>query len=286
MEWYQSTLKELRRIDASLPIYMGDCWRPDQYADSIASMHQQKTGKGGLVALDHHLYRCFTSQDISTSASEHARRLTNPSDHTFLTFSRVAEKLGRAYGGLIVGEWSGALNPGSLRGEPEEAKRYVMAQLDLYEKTCAGWFFWTYKKQHRGDSGWCLIDAVQAGVFPSSVGLKVKKSLEGDEERRGQMRQSLMNDALASHTSHWSQYPGQYEHWRFERGFTEGWDEAYWFFQSSLTTGGGTVSELGFVGARAREKSGGDHKGNYWEYEHGFVQGVGAARRDLQETFG
>lgn len=95
-------------------------------------------------------------------------------------FSSVSEKLGRVPGGgsgFVVGEWSGALNPGSLHGSTtggwEETKNYIEAQLRLYDKTCAGWFFWTFKKQHPGDKGWSLRDAVGAGTFPDRVGLKL-----------------------------------------------------------------------------------------------------------------
>lgn len=99
-------------------------------------------------------------------------------------FSRVMEKLGRAGGGLVVGEWSGGLNPGSLTGKHGEQSEYVRAQLALYEKCCAGWFFWTYKKQWTGDTGWSLRDSVDGGVFPDRVGLQRKGEIVIDEERR------------------------------------------------------------------------------------------------------
>ncbi|PFH48234.1 glycoside hydrolase family 5 protein [Amanita thiersii Skay4041] len=280
MEWYTSTLKELRQIDPLLPIYLGDCWRPDQYADYITSVSQVT----GLVVMDHHLYRCFTSSDISTSAAEHSRNLEDPNAHTPQTFQRVSEKLGRANGGLIVGEWSAALNPGSLRGENDEAKKYVIAQLDLYERTCAGWFFWTLKKQSRGDTGWSLIDAVSGGVFPARVGLSVKRRPSGDEERRKRAKTAMLNQALENHTSYWSKHPGHYEHWRFEKGFKDAWEEAYRFFDWGVLSGRVSVSELGFVSARARSLAG-DLGGNYWEYEHGFIQGVGCARNDFQQVY-
>jgi hypothetical protein len=115
-------------------------------------------------------------------------------------FSGVDGKLGRAHGGLIVGEWSAALNPGSLRGERDEKKRYVDAQLEVYETSCAGSFFWTYKKQRRGDTGWSLVDAVEGGVFPSQVGLRVRKTgrLEGEQERRGNVKQERLKTALGN----------------------------------------------------------------------------------------
>ena len=147
-KWYTATIKELRHIDGNIPIYVGDCWRIDSYAAYMNSLFDSRR-ISGLVALDHHLYRCFTDSDIHTSANEHARALR---DRMPDVFSRVAEKLGRVHGGLVVGEWSAALNPGSLMGEEDEVKNYVSAQLELYERYCAGWYFWTYKKEQRPDA--------------------------------------------------------------------------------------------------------------------------------------
>lgn len=190
-KWYTATIKELRHIDGNIPIYVGDCWRIDSYAAYMNSLFDSRR-VSGLVALDHHLYRCFTDSDIHTSANEHARALR---DRMPDVFSRVAEKLGRVHGGLIVGEWSAALNPGSLMGEEDEVKNYVSAQLELYERYCAGWYFWTYKKQQRPDAGWCLIDAVEAEVFPPKVGMTAKKWPCGDERRREDVKEAMGRQA-------------------------------------------------------------------------------------------
>ena len=290
-EWYAATIKELRHIDGSnIPIYMGDCWRIDAYAGFISKLGRVS----GLVALDHHLYRCFTDSDIHASANDHARALR---DRMPDVFSRVAEKLGRAHGGLVVGEWSAALNPRSIRGEAEEVKNYVSAQLELYERHCAGWWFWTYKKQRRPDAGWCLLDAVDAGVFPPRVGMTATKWPCGDEERREDVKEAEGRQAYGGyavlsiglklklsdgHVAYWTQYPGRYEHERFAGGFSDGWDDGYQFLLSGVHAG--RVSELGFVLARARGRVSGA-SGTYWEYEHGYVQGARAARHDFVQTF-
>lgn len=150
-------------------------------------MISKNPGPTGLTALDHHLYRCFTSSDIHTPALTHIAAL-DPDTNSGTTqhFSSISEKLGRVPGGsgLIIGEWSGALNPGSLTssttGGREETRRYIETQIQLYDKTCAGWFFWTFKKQHPGDFGWSLRDAVGARTFPDYVGLRSKRANEVD----------------------------------------------------------------------------------------------------------
>lgn len=171
-KWYIDTANSLQKVDPRMPVYIGDAWRTDEYAGFIEANAQSTTS---TFILDHHLYRCFTQQDTSTPAWQHSKNLRDPQAGTPQLFARVTQKLEEAGGALIVGEWSGALNPGSLHGvtnEIEVRKDYIAAQLALYERYCAGYFFWTYKKEHAGDKGWSFRDAVGAGVFPSHVGTR------------------------------------------------------------------------------------------------------------------
>ncbi|KAJ7272646.1 glycoside hydrolase family 5 protein [Mycena haematopus] len=292
-DWYSTAIKDISVLDPTLPIYLGDCWKTDQYAEYVKS-----TPHSSFLVLDHHLYRCFSSSDISTPASAHARALIESAD-TPRMFARVAEMLDSAGAGFVVGEWSGALNPGSLTGSPDDTKNYVAAQLQLYEAHCSGNFFWTYKKAGRHqDPGWCLRDAVDGGVFPPRLGLFASRSSEGDHERQAQTRDSLKNKALGEHTAYWSKYPGKYRHERFAEGFAVGWDDAYTFFAASSRLDR-AISELGFVGAWAKTRT--SNNSSFWEFrryfpctlhrltilllEHGFRQGVGAARNDFQKNY-
>ncbi|KAF8151326.1 glycoside hydrolase superfamily [Crassisporium funariophilum] len=269
-DWYASAIKHLRSKDRTLPIYMGECWRTETYADFVTH-HSSSTA---LTVLDHHLYRCFTSSDINTSAEDHTRALQDPSASFPRMLAAVSEKLGRAGGGIIVGEWSGALNPGSFRGTPDEQKNWVKAQLDLFERCCGGWFFWTYKKQHGGDTGWSFRDAVERGVFPNFVGTKMRE-IGRDEVS------SMLILYLGKHVQYWSQIPGHYDHARFGEGFIIGWDDAYEFILASPPSSA-TISQLGFKGAWAMRRTS-DHGKAYWEFEHGFMQGVDAAKGDFRQ---
>lgn len=204
-EWYASAIKELNALDPNMPLYIGDCWCTDEYAEFIESLPGTGQEDGSFVVLDHHLYRCFTDSDIHTSAESHAQALSNPGAPTHQTFARVTEKIGRARrgGGLVIGEWSGALNPGSMTGDHGEWRRYIEAQLGLYEMTCAGWFFWTFRKQGEGDAGWSFRDAVRGGEFPQFVGLRVKQQYssaqingEQERERRERVRDEERDKAL------------------------------------------------------------------------------------------
>ncbi|KAI0765919.1 glycoside hydrolase [Trametes elegans] len=278
--WYRDAFRALRRIDADLPLYVGDAWQTDEYAAFVA-------GAGTpFVVLDHHLYRCFTGEDISTPAAEHARCLRDGGHWAAQMLARAAGQLDGAGGGLVVGEWSAALNPGSLHGAGDEgaAKRgFVDAQLALYERHCAGWFFWTYKKEARGDSGWSFRDAVEAGVFPPEFRRRLAGRPAAYDQARDARRDQARDRATGEHSSYWQQYPGHYEHWRFAEGFTRGWDDAVLF--ASLAASGRYLEEIGFKGPWAKRRAG-EHvaeKGdsNLWEFEHGLAQGLRAAADDL-----
>jgi len=153
--WYKSAISDLQSIDPDMPLYLGECWRTAAYADFL-SWHNNRSKNSPLLVLDHHLYRCFNSSDITTSAEEHTRALTDLSAPTPQMLVSVAEKIGRAGGRIVIGEWSGALNPGSLSGKPNEQKDFINAQLQVFEKYCGGWFF-------------CRIEEIQGGVFGMQV---------------------------------------------------------------------------------------------------------------------
>jgi len=178
--WYKSAILRLRSIDPDIPIYLGECWRTETYSEFLSQNIHSK--HSGLIVLDHHLYRCFTPSDITISAEQHTEALTDSSAPIPRLLARVAEKTGRAGGGIIIGEWCAALNSGSLRGKPNEQRNFVNSQLQLFEKHCGGWFFWTYKKQDRGDLGWSFRDAIESGVFPSFVGVKTRDLGDIDEK--------------------------------------------------------------------------------------------------------
>lgn len=194
-DWYRKAIEDLRAVDPGLPIYISDCWMSDDYAHFVKSL----PASAAPVCLDHHLYRCFTQGDISTPAAQHSIALMDPNAPTPQTLGRVAGLLEDAGGALVIGEWSGALNPGSLQGpidEREERARYIAAQLALFEQHCAGWFFWTYRKEHHGDQGWSFRDAVQAGVFPDRVGVYPTRSVPMDDPDRAGRKAAALNRAL------------------------------------------------------------------------------------------
>jgi glucan 1,3-beta-glucosidase len=196
--WYTNAIHELRSLDSGVPIYISDCWQTDDYAGYIASLPQSQS----ITALDHHLYRCFTVSDTHTPISEHTHSLTDPNAATPQLFARVSSKLTSCSSAIVVGEWSGAVHPSSLHGlslegETNARRGYIKAQLELYERYCAGWYFWTYKKEQSGDRGWSLKDAVGSSVFPQFVGMRVRTRCNGNEEEIKSRKDSANKKALS-----------------------------------------------------------------------------------------
>lgn len=259
-----------------LPIYVGDGWDTNHYAGWVG----QRGNAGNFLVVDYHLYRCFTPGDHALAPEEHASAV-RPGGKTCDWLGNMSS---RAKGNLIVGEWSTALNPGSFnktsRGNHGEArKEWGLAQYEAYEQHCAGYFFWTLKKEGGTDAGWSLYGAIERGALPASFDPLAGRSpdigaLRAAGKERGQQ-------ALQAHYNYWDSHgKGQkMEHWRFEEGFNRGWEDACAFFERNQSlTGGDNGAEIGFIGQWAmvrtevhkREK--GD--GSIWEYEHGLQQGV------------
>lgn len=259
MDWYASTIHDIREINPSLPLYIHDAWDTHTYTTFAGTRPDSD-----FVVVDHHLYRCFTSADLKLSGDEHAEALRKHMG------PELAARAGECRGNLVVAEFSAALNPASLRsaepGEQDRQRRvFARAETELFDRFCAGWFFWTYKKDG-WDAGWSLRDTVVAEIMPKQLGIRRKPGVEIKDD--GAKRSAATSKALREHTDYWKQYKGHYEHWRFEDGFCEGWDDAYTFFSFIL---GSTVSELGFKGewVKRRARTHTEVKGksqNIWEF--------------------
>jgi glucan 1,3-beta-glucosidase len=181
--WYTRTLNKLREKCSDIPLYIHDAWNTDQYTEFVK-------GRNDFVAVDHHLYRCFTSEDQKHSGDEHANILLQS---TLPYFRSLSDK---ARGNLVVAEYSAALNPASLgsdqASEQDRQRRvFAKAQLELYEQCCAGTWFWCYKKQEGWDAGWSLRDATHAEIMPAFHGIrKSKESYHSDPALRDAKRKS------------------------------------------------------------------------------------------------
>lgn len=270
--WYQTALDSIReKVGTEFPLYISDCWNTGSYSKFIQSRED-------FVVLDHHLYRCYTADDLRQSGEELAERL--PPESLVNGFETTA-------GNIVVGEFSAALNPSSLRsseaGEQDRQRRvFAQAELRCFQMCTAGFWFWTLKKDG-WDAGWSLKNTVQAEITPQYHGIRREKARLGDDKERAEKEAKI---ALTQHENYWSQQGGSgYERWRFELGFLQGWEDAFLFFMFRPNGSGAApcVSELGFVGEwlkrrRAEHVSDNGHSQHIWEFDHGFRQGLRKAK--------
>ncbi|KIY72879.1 glycoside hydrolase family 5 protein [Cylindrobasidium torrendii FP15055 ss-10] len=273
--WYSEAIRAISAVDPTIPLYLGECWQTENYAGWMKSI---QPGVPNMLVLDHHLYRCFTGEDTQTPADDHAGRLRDPNNATPQLFGRVGSS-------MVIGEWSAALNPGSIKYDNDKEHRvFANAQYELYERTCAGFFFWTYKKGEGWDNGWSFRDVQRSEVLPSWIGgMRGRIPPDGSDAQRrdaaGHAATGQLINRQASHSGYWSTQSGNYNFARFGEGFFMGWNDSYAFFRSVPI--GAPVPEIGFRAEWARRRSG----DGYWEFEHGFNQGADAARHDYASNY-
>lgn len=251
---------------SDLPLYLGDSWDLNHYSQWASS----QSNAGNFLVVDHHLYRCFTKEDHSTSASEHARRVhPRHNGPTCNMLSGASSKLG---GSLIIGEWSSALNPGSLQGQSEQdAQRdWGHSQLSAYTTHLGGNFYWTLKKQGKQDSGWCLYTAIEKGVLPSSIA-PIKNISAQDLSAR---ESEIHNNAFTSHSNYWNSHGNKSDHAEFSKGFQQGWKDALSFYEGKNLIG--FAGQWSGIRTEAFKRSGNGGGKNDWEFEHGCRQAIEA----------
>ncbi|KAI0273567.1 glycoside hydrolase superfamily [Gloeopeniophorella convolvens] len=161
VEFYETAIDSLRKLSpeaAAFPFYIHDGFDLNRFSSFISS-------RTDFVVQDHHSYFVFTPSDQSESADDHTSNVEGSIAQSLLNASEQ-ERLN-----LVIDEWSCALTPESLESEedPESsAKEFCFAQLEVYNRTAAGWGFWSYKKEDCDDDpGWCFTSAVGRRLPPS-----------------------------------------------------------------------------------------------------------------------
>lgn len=290
--FYDQAITQVRSVSpevAALPLYIGDAWDTNYYTGFVG----QRASASNFLVTDHHLYRCFTAQDLATRVEDFARKLnpgTSPlptnSDGAGETAVWLKDMSNRCGGSLVVGEWSAALNPASLQYlSTEEQQRaakaeYAFNEWKSFDKFCAGYFFWTLKKEGAPDTGWGFYSAVERGVLPQH--LDPHRGQRKSVQELEAARQAAQDAALASHANYWDQQSGgPYEHWRFSEGYSLAWTDSVEFLKANES------NEIGFTGqwqktrTAAHAQAKGQGSTMIWEFEHGYNQGLAGFKSAL-----
>ncbi|KAJ8522932.1 hypothetical protein ONZ45_g562 [Pleurotus djamor] len=145
LDAFYSRAKEAVNKVSQLPLYMHDGFDMEHFAGF-------NSNPSSFTVHDYHSYFVFTNQDSKESASDHTQ------DVSTSIADRIADASGKQHGNMVIGEWSCALTPESLKNEPDPddaQKKFCTGQMETYDQKVAGWMFWSYNKEDC-DPAWCL----------------------------------------------------------------------------------------------------------------------------------
>jgi glucan 1,3-beta-glucosidase len=155
LRYYKAAYQIIRKkCGKKVWVVIHDGFRPQRWDRAL-------TGPGySNVYLDTHQYQVYKKQHKRLGLTGHLR----------LTLRKLPSELAqmRRHHPVIIGEWSAALDPRSLRrlnGDQAAAglRSYGAAQLTAYAQAAA-WFYWTYRTEDGGP--WSYRDSVENGLLP------------------------------------------------------------------------------------------------------------------------
>ncbi len=263
-KYYLYSAQKIRQYLPTVPIIISDGWWTDQWVKWILEKEQELGGNNQTIGfvIDTHMYRCFSDDDTQKSPEQHLSELDSA------TLSGLSGEVD-----IMIGEYSCVLSEDSwskvTSGSREEVrKQYGQKQYYIFkERAGCGSYFWSYKFQH-GDGGeWGFRNMVEQGAIPQRPTRGHKLPSEDDFNQR-------MNANFQGHSNYWNgQNPNEnWEHWRYQEGFSTGWADADAFYKFN-------ASEIGRKHAwkNARRMEHISHRGHsdkIWEWDTGFDQGI------------
>ena len=283
--FYTGLLDSFSTIDKTMPIYISDGWDL-KTAISFVKTKNTITSTTSPLVIDTHLYWAFDAADWASSPQQIIAKVPN-------ALSALDGQDGNVVNGgavsVVVGEWSVVLDDRTWARKGSDTEdalttQFAKAQVKLYQARSSGAFFWSAKMDTTIHGGsWCFSSQTKKGNIAApaymlqdfaSVTANVNKALAG-------MNATLKASASA-HSGYWDQaHPtGQFEHWRFEAGWKQGFNDSMAFYQMRKSGKLGNTSpgadRIGLLDLWVRKRiieSG--MQGNFlWEYEQGFRKGV------------
>ena len=192
------------------------------------------------------------STRISIGASATKNKHKSPQEITFEAQSKLSELDGkdgsvadRGAAQVIVGEYSCVLAEDSWakarHNVPKEqlVRDFGAAQCQTYQRRAGGSFFWTYRMDWMpgGEWGFRKMNDQHALSPPTSLTLPagtIRSLIARAESERDQRK----SKTVSAHQTYWdTNYPGHYEHWRFEQGWDVGFGDALGFFGMRAQSG-------------------------------------------------
>ena len=295
-QWYESCIKEIEKVDTSIPLYVSEAWDLKPAMEWCARMNRRSGGKCPIgVATSR--YFTFTEQDKSQSPQQIIERAKSDLDSVEASSGKVSES-GAVQ--VMVTEWSCCMAPDSWAradglNKGDLVKQFGKAQRDQWRRHAGGAFFWTAKMQWMDGGEWGVFEMVKKGALttPGKLTLSFEDVRTTAEKARSQQfdRRKAGVDA---HVSYWNNTaPGTaFEHWRFEQGWDLGFADALAFFEMrscGYVTGAKKWADvIGCVEPWIMKRLGESKqpKNQQWLWEHGFRQGLGAFSDCISDVVG
>jgi len=282
-KWYDDVISQMAGIDPTMPLYVSDAWQLDE----AAKWSNQKNGPGNRnsnpIVIDTHLYWCFSDKDKAKSPqqifeAEVPNKLKELDPHNGSVVDHGAA-------GVVIGEYSCVLaeeswSKGGGQSKDDLVRAFGQAQSKRYQERAGGSFFWTYRMNWMDGGEWGFKQQVKNGSItaPPNFGLD-HNDVQGRINNARQQQQQKKQESHGAHCNYWdSNHPGQYEHQRFEQGWSIGFEDAATFF--GMRAGGGLRGsggdKIGMLDLWVKKRLVESGQGGkcVWEWEQGFRQGV------------
>jgi aryl-phospho-beta-D-glucosidase BglC (GH1 family) len=286
-DWYDHVLSEVSRIDPATPIYVSDGWnltRAVTWVQAKNSMHT--TTHCNPVVIDTHLYWAFSDQDKQKTPQQIIYEVHGKLSELDSKEGSVSD---RGAAQVVVGEYSCVLPDESWAkadGTPKDqlVRQFGEAQSQRYQHRAGGCMIWTYWMDWMpgGEWGYQQMNEQRDLCIPPSLVLSTAEVRNRVNQAQAQKAQRK-NKTVSAHSTYWdTNYPGTYEHWRFEQGWDIGFNDALAFFDMRGQHGHEGGDKIGMLDLwclkRLRESG---QTGNFvWEFEQGLRQGI----RDFCES--
>jgi aryl-phospho-beta-D-glucosidase BglC (GH1 family) len=288
-DFYGDMLREIAAIDTSIPVYISDAWKLDTALEWAAKQNSLNSGTN-LVIIDTHKYYTFDEKHKSKAPQE----IINLLPEALAALNKYSGNVhDNGAAPIFIGEYSCVMDTRTWTRVSEDQKegltqRFGQCQCDQWHNRACGSAFWTLKMAWMPGGGWGFVAQTRKGSIraPGYLALDF-----GEVDRRmgeaHKQRESLRQGNVSSHCNYWDNAaPGKrFEHWRFEAGWDDGWNDALAFFglrkaMNLGKMGGDRIGCLdGWIRKRMREVGQTGPLG--WEYEHGFRNAVKSAEQIL-----
>lgn len=183
-DYYNTAWNELRARNKETTLVLHDGFLP------VDSWNDFMNGPDKFVMMDTHQYQVFDPNLLAMNINQHVDTVCKLGSDTLVKDDKWT----------VVGEWTGALTDcakylngkgigarydgtypgssyiGSCKGKTQgtvvsnkaETRRFIEAQLEVFERDANGWLFWTWKTEAAPE--WDMQRLLAQGVFPQPLG--------------------------------------------------------------------------------------------------------------------